>query len=84
MFSLLWYCLFGWIVGSVANWFMPRSDQGCLDTVLAGLLGSFAGGLINWVLFGSDMWMSGFVMSVIGTIAVTYITKHFFSQEDDA
>ncbi len=56
--TLLWWIIFGGIVGGIAKLIMPGKDPGgCLATIGLGILGSVVGGLILGLLAidpGSD------------------------------
>lgn len=72
MLSLLWMALIGLIVGAIAKLLMPGRDPGGIwITMLLGLAGSilvsWLGRLAGWYHEGQS---AGFVMSVIGAIAL--------------
>jgi uncharacterized membrane protein YeaQ/YmgE (transglycosylase-associated protein family) len=74
VFSILSWILFGLIVGALARLLMPgRQAMGCFMTILLGIVGSFAGGALSWLIFrGDDGFFrpSGWIMSIIGGLIV--------------
>lgn len=67
---------FGLVVGLIARFFVPgRQRLGLLLTIGLGIAGSFAGGLINSVIFGSGPTLqpSKWIMSIIGAVLVLLI-----------
>lgn len=73
------------IVGIVARLFVTGpTPRGCLPTILIGLIGSFVGGFLGYVLFDKDIskgaiQLSGFFGSLIGSVIVLLIYRHFAS-----
>lgn len=73
----------GFIVGAIARLLVPGRDPiGIGGTVLLGVVGSFVGGFLGYVLFGKDashgaFQPSGFVGSLIGAVIVLLIYRHF-------
>lgn len=71
MFTLLTWLLFGLLTGYVAKWLHPGAEpEGIVSTVGIGIIGSFVGGAINWILgMGANAFApSGFLMSIVGGI----------------
>lgn len=80
LFGILVWIIFGAIAGCIAKWLHPGDEAiSGLGTVALGVVGSFVGGLINWLLgWGHDMISSsGLVMSVIGAVlaCMLYVRK---------
>jgi len=72
--SILGWILFGLIVGVVAKLIMPGPDPGeMIVTILLGIVGALIGGFIGrmlgWYGEGDPV---GFIMAVIGAIAVLF------------
>ena len=69
----------GIVAGYLARAFVPgRNEMGFWWTVLVGIIGSFAGGFLAWVLFGWDadegaIQPGGVVFSIIGAVVVLLI-----------
>lgn len=69
--SIIWWLLFGAIIGYVARMLHPGRDElSLMATIGLGCLGSFVGGLINWLGGWSNAMLSssGFVMSLVGAV----------------
>jgi len=70
-FSILVWIVFGAIVGAIARMIYP-GDEGMnfIGTIFIGVVGSFIGGMINWLFgWGSSLISgSGFIMSTIGAV----------------
>ena len=82
---MLWFILVllavGLIAGALARLLVPGPDPMSLPaTWLLGVLGSFLGGFIGYVLFGADIddgavQTSGIIGSVIGAIILLLIYR---------
>ena len=82
---MLWFILVllvvGFIAGALARLIVPGPDPiGLFGTWLLGVLGSFAGGFIGWLLFRKDaddgpLQVSGFIGSVIGAVILLLIYR---------
>ena len=72
---LTWMC-FGLVAGAVARLLVPgRQPLGCVGTMALGVVGSFAGGFINYMLRGGDpLQPSGLLLSILGAILVLAVT----------
>lgn len=76
MFSLLVWCIYGVFVGSIAKSIVPGDENlGFFQTILLGVVGSYFGGAIMYLLGKYDaLSPAGLVMGVVGGIValVTY------------
>jgi uncharacterized membrane protein YeaQ/YmgE (transglycosylase-associated protein family) len=77
MFSFLWACIIGLIVGAVAKLIMPGKDPGgWIITILLGLAGSlvasYLGRVVGWYKEGQS---AGFIMSVLGAILILFVYR---------
>jgi len=82
---MLWFIIVllfvGIIAGAVARLLVPGPDpMSMFQTWLLGVLGSFVGGFLGYVLFGADIedgavQASGIVGSVIGAIILLLIYR---------
>lgn len=85
MLYLLSWVIYGLVVGVlakiVASFFFPVSNEvvGFAPTVLTGVVGSFVGGFLNFLLGHSHyVWApSGIVMGVIGA-SVALFALHYY------
>lgn len=80
MLSLIvWLAVIGLIAGAVARLLVPgRQNIGILATIVIGVVGSFVGGFLGYVLFHHDVQNgaiqpSGIIGSVIGAVIVLLI-----------
>ena len=71
---LLWV-LFGLVVGVIARFLVPGPQpMGIVMTILLGIVGSFAGGFIAYLIWGGDaIQSSGLLFSILGAVAVVAI-----------
>lgn len=78
MLALIVWVVFGLIVGVIAKLLMPGRDPGgFVVTILIGIVGSFIGGGISWLLFGANdpYNPSGWIMSIIGALVLLYVYR---------
>ena len=78
---LLWLIVVGLIAGLIARLLVPgRDPMGILGTIVLGVVGSFIGGFLGYVLFGKDLdegalQASGIIGSVIGAVIALLIYR---------
>lgn len=79
MFTILYWVIFGLIVGLIAKAIHPGEDPvGFLPTIGIGIAGSFIGGGINWLLgSGAPFSTSGILMSIIGGVIFCFIYSRY-------
>lgn len=71
----------GLIAGAIARLVLPGKDPiGFLGTILVGVIGSFVGGFLGYVLFHHDknegaLQPSGIIGSIIGAIIVLLVYR---------
>jgi len=72
--GLLWTILIGFLVGTVAKFFMPgKEPSGFILTTLLGIAGSVFGSWLSGMLgFGGRV---GFIGSVVGAILILVIYR---------
>ena len=75
MFWIIGWIFFGLVVGLIARGIVPGTQQmGCTRTILLGVVGSFVGGAIGFLLQGGSLIQSsGWIGSVIGAIILLAI-----------
>jgi uncharacterized membrane protein YeaQ/YmgE (transglycosylase-associated protein family) len=83
MFSLIWACIIGLVVGAVAKLIMPgKGPGGWIITILLGLAGSlvasYLGRLVGWYKEGQS---AGFIMSVLGAILILFVYRLIIGQK---
>ena len=77
MFGILGWIVFGVIVGAVAKLVMPGKDPGgFLLTMVLGIVGAVVGGYVGRAMnLYQEGEPAGFIMAVIGAIAVLAIYR---------
>ena len=78
MIDLLGWIILGLIAGSISGWFVgTRSVQGCLPTVVVGILGAIVGGWLARELGYSQVegFIGALVFAVLGSIVVRLILR---------
>lgn len=69
MFNILIWCVYGLFVGSVAKSIVPGDENfGFWKTIALGVAGSYAGGIINYLLGMTAFTPTGVVMGVVGAV----------------
>ncbi len=70
--GLIAWIIFGGIVGLIAKWIMPGKDPGgVVFTILLGMAGSVAGGLLFSRFFGP--WLS----AILGSLLLLWLYKKY-------
>ena len=78
---IVWLIIIGLIAGAIARLVVPGRDPiGILGTILLGIVGSFVGGFLGYVLFHKDsqegfVQPSGIIGSIIGAVIVLLIYR---------
>jgi len=75
--------IFGWIVigllaGSISGWFVgTRSVQGCLPTIVVGVLGAVVGGWLTRQLGNgqTEGFIGAIFVAIIGSIIVRLVLR---------
>ena len=81
MWFLFTFLFVGFIAGLIARALVSGpSPSGCLPTTVLGVIGSFIGGFLGYVLFGKDIGSgafqtSGLLGSVIGSVIALLIYR---------
>jgi uncharacterized membrane protein YeaQ/YmgE (transglycosylase-associated protein family) len=80
IYSLISWAFFGLIVGAIARLVMPgKQTMSWLMTMLLGIVGSFVGGGISYLIFGAGtgyMQPAGWIMSFIGAVIVLAVYSY--------
>ena len=78
MIDLLGWIILGLIAGSISGWFVgTRSVQGCLPTIVVGILGAIVGGWLAQQLGYNQVqgFIGALVFAVLGSIVVRLILR---------
>lgn len=75
--GVIGWCVFGLIVGAISRFLMSgRQNIGWFLTMALGIIGSFAGGFLSSLIFGSADNLvnpAGWIMSIVGAMIVLFI-----------
>ena len=80
---ILFLIIAGLIVGFIARAIVPGPDPMSIGgTIVLGIVGSFVGGFLGYLLFGRDIQdgavqTSGLIGSVIGAVLVLLVMRRF-------
>jgi uncharacterized membrane protein YeaQ/YmgE (transglycosylase-associated protein family) len=77
-FDLLGWIILGLLAGSISGWFVgTRSVQGCLPTIVVGILGAVVGGwLVRQLGNGqTEGFVGALVFAIIGSIIVRLVLR---------
>jgi uncharacterized membrane protein YeaQ/YmgE (transglycosylase-associated protein family) len=79
MTSIIGWIVFGAIVGGLARFIMPgRDPMGCVMTILLGVAGSVAGGLLRGMIIGGRTTdPAGWIGSVLGALLLLWLYRRF-------
>jgi uncharacterized membrane protein YeaQ/YmgE (transglycosylase-associated protein family) len=70
--GLIWFIIFGGIVGAIAKLVMPGKDNGgIIATILLGMAGSFLGGLLL------GRWGQGWIGAILGAVLLLWLYRKF-------
>lgn len=82
MFSLISLLVFGLIAGVIAKMvFPPEEKLTMLQTSILGVVGSYVGGGINYLLSGGTFHPAGLLFSIVGAIVALYAFKQYKSKQ---
>jgi len=77
VYLVISWIVFGGIVGAIARFLVPgQQSMSILMTILLGIAGSFVGGAISWLIFGTptgNINPAGWIMSIVGAIIVVLL-----------
>jgi uncharacterized membrane protein YeaQ/YmgE (transglycosylase-associated protein family) len=76
MFNLVIWAVYGLFVGSIAKSIVPGEENfGFWKTVALGVAGSYAGGIITYLLGMTPLQPAGVVMGVVGAVSSLVLYK---------
>ena len=81
MLHIIWMFIVGVVVGVLAKWIMPGTEQlGIFMTGLLGIAGSFVGGFLARTFSkppaGAVVHPAGIVLSLVGAILILFVWNH--------
>ena len=76
--TMISWAIFGLVIGAIARFLYPgRQPMSLLMTMVLGVVGSFLGGLISWMVgFRPEEGAfrgAGWIMSIVGAMIVVWI-----------
>ena len=82
MLSILWMILIGFIVGLLARFLKPGSDDmGFLLTTVVGIGGALFAGFVGRALgWYSENQPVGFLVSLIGAVVILFLAEAFMGR----
>lgn len=84
MFNLLAWVVYGLVVGLISKAIYRYKDSptGMISTLLIGIVGSFVGGFINFLLGGtSAVEPAGIMMGIIGGVLTCFIYRKLVTEQ---
>ncbi|ONH28824.1 GlsB/YeaQ/YmgE family stress response membrane protein [Pseudofrankia asymbiotica] len=81
VWTIIFWLLLGLVAGALARFLVPgRDPMGIGATIVLGVVGSFLGGFLGYLIFGKDLnegalQPSGVVGSIIGAIIVLLVYR---------
>jgi len=83
MMSILYWAVFGLIVGAIAKFVMPGKDPGGIIVTMAigvagALIAGFVGQAIGWYGPGQS---AGYITSILGAVVLLFLYRQFFAKK---
>ncbi|OHV31326.1 MULTISPECIES: GlsB/YeaQ/YmgE family stress response membrane protein [Pseudofrankia] len=81
VWTIIFWLLLGLVAGAIARFLVPgRDPMGVVATIVVGVVGSFIGGFLGYLIFGKDLnegalQPSGIIGSIIGAILVLLVYR---------
>ena len=76
--NIVGWIVIGFLAGSISGWFVGvRSAQGCLPTILVGIVGAIIGGWLSTQLgFGSVQgFFAALILATLGAVLVRIVLR---------
>ena len=76
--NVIGWIVIGFLAGSISGWFVGvRSAQGCLPTILVGIVGAIIGGWLSTQLgFGSVQgFIAALIFATLGAVLVRIVLR---------
>ena len=84
MFHIVGQLFVGLVIGAIARFLIPGKEPiaagllGWFITALIGMGGSFIGTFVGRTIWGSEKYAAGWIMSVLGAIALLVLVRFIF------
>jgi uncharacterized membrane protein YeaQ/YmgE (transglycosylase-associated protein family) len=78
--SIIYWIVFGFVVGGIANFISPSPQGGIIGSIILGIIGAIVGGFLGQRFFGVDVTgfnLNSIVIAVIGALIVLFIARLF-------
>lgn len=76
MSDLIIWCVYGLFVGSIAKSVVPGEENfGFAKTIVLGVAGSYAGGIITYLLGMTPLQPAGVMMGIAGAVVSLVLYK---------
>jgi uncharacterized membrane protein YeaQ/YmgE (transglycosylase-associated protein family) len=76
-YNVISWLVFGLVVGAIARFLVPgKQPMHWMATIALGILGSFLGGGISYLIFGSPSGTidpAGLVLSIVGAVVLVLV-----------
>lgn len=84
MFNIVAWAIYGLVVGFIAKWLHPGDEEpaGILPTIGIGIVGSYLGGFLAWILGmgSSPLSSSGLIFGIMGAVLFCYLYQNFIRE----
>ena len=78
MLWLLIWAVYGAIVGTFSEWLYKAGPKSWAGTIFIGICGSYAGGILNYLLGRADaISPTGILMGIVGSILCLWVWQTF-------
>ena len=87
--TMISWAVFGLVIGAIARFLYPgKQSMSLLMTMVLGIVGSFVGGLISWLMgFNPEAGAfrgAGWIMSIVGALIVVWVSLYLASRNSGA
>jgi len=76
--TIIYWIIFGFIAGSIANFIAPSSRGGIVGSIVLGIIGAIVGGYLGQSFFAVGVTgfnIMSFVVAVAGALLVLFIGR---------
>lgn len=76
--TIIYWIIFGFITGAIANFIAPSSQGGIVGSIILGIIGAVVGGYLGQRFFGVGVTgfnLMSFVVAVAGSLLVIIIGR---------
>ncbi len=76
--TIIYWIIFGFIAGTIANFIMPSSTGGIVGSIILGIVGAVVGGYLGQRFFAVGVTgfnVMSFVVAVAGALLVLFVGR---------